>query len=265
VSASNPASVQAWATSANAGGIWGPGGAASDGTNVYVTTGNTQGASVWGGGEGLLRFSPGASFATPAYWAPSNWVTLDNGDADVGGSGPVLVDLQGSTPSALALALGKDGNAYLLDRNGLAGIGNPVATLHAATNGIINAAAVYTTATATYVAFRGSGALCTTGSGDLTTLKLVPGSPPTIAGSWCATGGAGSPMVTTTDGHADAIVWTLGAEGDGLLHGFDGDSGATVFAGGGVSISGMHRFNTPIAAKGRIFVAADSGVVAFTP
>jgi hypothetical protein len=130
---------------------------------------------------------------------------------------------------------------------------------------IINAAAVYTTATATYAAFRGNGASCTSGSGDLTTIKLVPGAPPTIMGSWCASGGAGSPMVTTTDGHANAIVWTIGAEGDGLLHGFDGDTGAAVFAGGGVSISGLHRFNTPIAAKGRIFVAADSGVVAFTP
>jgi hypothetical protein len=143
VSAADPTNVQAWATSAKAGGVWGPGGVASDGTNLYVTTGNTMGATTtWGGGEGLLRFTPGASFSVPTYWAPSNWVTLDNGDTDVGGSGPVLVDLQGATPSALALALGKDGNAYLLDRNGLSGVGAPLATAHVASTQIINAAYV---------------------------------------------------------------------------------------------------------------------------
>ena len=203
--------------------------------------------------------------ATVLPAGPYRSVTLDNGDVDVSGSGPVLVDLQGSTPSALALALGKDGNAYLLDRNGLTGVGAPLATLHATSNPIINAAAIYTTATATYVAFRGAGVACTSGSGGLTTLKLVPGSPPTIAPSWCAATGGGSPVVTTTDGHANAIVWSLGAEGDNLLHGYDGDTGASVFAGGGATVSGMHRFNSPIAAKGRIFIAADSGVVAFTP
>ena len=103
-------------------------------------------------------------------------------------------------------------------------------------------------------------------AGDLTTLKLMPGTPPRLVASWCATqGGAGAPIVTTTDGQSDAIVWGLGAEGDGHLHGFDGDTGSQIFSGAATTIAGLHRFNSPIAAKGRIFVAADSGVVAFTP
>ncbi len=73
-------------------------------------------------------------------------------------------------------------------------------------------------------------------------------------------------MVTTTDGHANAIVWAAGAEGDGHLHAFDGDSGMPVtFAGSGAHIANLRRFNTPIAAKGRIFVAADGTVIAFKP
>jgi hypothetical protein len=138
--------------------------------------------------------------------------------------------------------------------------------IHASTSQTITAAALYKTAQATYVAFRAPGASCTNAAGDLTTLQLIPGSPPRLAASWCATqGGSGSPIVTTTDGQSDAIVWGLGAEGDGLLHGFDGDTGAQIFSGAGATIAGLHRFNSPIAAKGRIFVAADSGVVAFTP
>jgi hypothetical protein len=266
ISTTNPTQVQAWATAAHGGGSWGMGGVASDGTNVYIATGNTMQTNTWGGGEGVLRFTPGASFGTPASWAPTNWLSLDNGDADVGGSGPIIFDVPAATPSHFALALGKDGNAYLLDRTNLGGVSNALATMHASSSEIINAGAVYTTATATYVAFRGNGTACTVGGpGSLVTLKVQPAAPPTFAASWCANGGGGSPMVTTTDGHANAIVWDLGVGTDQLLHGFDGDTGATIFNGGGVTIPGMRQYNTPIAAKGRIFVPSDHAVVAFKP
>jgi hypothetical protein len=72
--------------------------------------------------------------------------------------------------------------------------------------------------------------------------------------------------VTTTDGHANAIVWATGAEGDGRLYGFDGTTGAAIFTSAAGAISGtIRRFTTPIAAKGRIFVTTDSEVVAFKP
>ena len=265
VSISDPTQIQAWATSLAAGGSWGPGGVASDGSSLYITTGNTfGGTTTWGGGEGLLRFTPGASFTTPAYWAAMNWTTLDNGDLDVGGSGVVVFDLAGASPSSLALALGKDGNAYLLDRNNLNGVSAPTAVAHVATNEIINAPAVYTTATATYAAFKANGSKCTQGTGSLSTIKIVPGSPPTIAGSWCGNGGSGSPMVTTSDGHADAIVWIMGVNGNNSLNAFDGDTGDVIaYPGKAVTIPGMRAFNTPIAAKGRIYVPADGTIVAF--
>jgi hypothetical protein len=265
VSISDPTQIQAWATSLTGGGAWGPGGVASDGSNLYITTGNTfGGTTTWGGGEGLLRFTLGASFATPAYWAATNWVMLDNGDLDVGGSGVVVFDLAGASPSSLALALGKDGNAYLLDRNHLDGVGAPTVMAQVATNEIINAPAVYTTATATYAAFKANGSKCTQGTGSLSTIKIVAGSPPTIAGSWCADGGSGSPMVTTSDGHADAIVWMMGVYGNNALNAFDGDTGAVIpYPGKAVTIPGMRAYNTPIAAKGRIYVPADGTVVAF--
>jgi hypothetical protein len=73
-------------------------------------------------------------------------------------------------------------------------------------------------------------------------------------------------MVTTTDGRSEAIVWGLGAESGNRLMGFDGDTGQVVFGGGGASeaMSNIRRLSTPIAAKGRIFVASDTAVYAFT-
>src|SRR4029453_591596 len=50
VPVNNPASVRAWATTAIGGGIWGHGGVASDGTNMFVVTGNTfNTGGNWGG------------------------------------------------------------------------------------------------------------------------------------------------------------------------------------------------------------------------
>ena len=74
----NPASVTAWATSAIGGGIWGVGGIASDGTNLFVATGNTYNTGgIWGGGEAVIRFQPGPIFSgSPSdYWAPLDWFT----------------------------------------------------------------------------------------------------------------------------------------------------------------------------------------------
>jgi outer membrane protein assembly factor BamB len=266
ISTTDPTNVQAWATSAQGGGSWAPNGVSTDRTNLFMTTGNTINAGGnWGGGEAVIRLTPGASLAMNAYFAPKNWQALDNGDADLG-TGPVIFDLAGSTPSALTFVFGKDGNGYLLDRNNLGGVSDPLGVAKVSGGAIISAPVVYSTATATYVATRGNGSACTTGSGDLLTVKIMPGSPPTIAKSWCAAGGAGSPMVTTSDGHADAIVWTLGAEADGHLHAFDGDTGTAIaFTDAKVNIPGMRKFNTPIAAKGRIFVPVDGGIVAFKP
>ncbi len=267
VSLADPTTVQSWATTAQAGGVWSMGGVSSDGTNLFIATGNTMAANgVWGGGDAIIRFASGAAFpGTPDYFTPMNWVTLDNGDLDLGAA-PIPFTLAGSTPAQLVIAFGKDGHAYLANPNNLGGVSDALAQPQVATNQIICAPALYTTPTATYVSYKGNGSLCTGGtSGALSTLKIVPGSPPTLAGSWCAAGGNGSPMVTTTDGTNDAIVWSPGAETDDLLHGFDGDTGAVIFNGGGVKVPNMRRYNTPIAAKGRIFVAADNTVVAFKP
>ena len=60
----NPSSVTAWATTAIGGGIWGHGGVASDGTNMFVVTGNTfNTGGNWGGGEAIIRLQAGPIFS----------------------------------------------------------------------------------------------------------------------------------------------------------------------------------------------------------
>jgi outer membrane protein assembly factor BamB len=256
----NPGSVTAWATLARGGGAWAVGGPASDGASVYLTTGNTFGASNWSGGEALLRFAAGPLTTPLDYWAPANWLSLDNSDLDIGGSGPLLVDVPGATPSQLALALGKDGNAYLLDRGNLRAVGAPVAQAQVSGNVIIQAAATYHTAQGTYFVF------CDI-FGSLSAVRIAANNPPTMTTAWSASEhGRGSPFVTSTDGTNNVIVWGIGSEGDQRLHAFNADTGAIIYAGGGTNelMAGTHRFNTGIAARGRIYVANDNKVYAFS-
>src|SRR5438876_2354137 len=131
----NPGSVTAWAAATIAGthggAIWGVGGIASDGKNPFVTTGNTSGTNGnWDGGEAAIRFQPGPIFSGSAsdYWVPTNWLSLDNADLDLGGSGALLVDVPDATPSHLIVAMGKDGKAYLVNRDNLGGVSAPIAS-----------------------------------------------------------------------------------------------------------------------------------------
>jgi outer membrane protein assembly factor BamB len=270
IAVAQPGTVRAWRTKARGGGVWAPGGVATDGTSLFVTTGNTFGAVKWSGGESIIRLSPGLVFGRRRadHFTPPNWRALDANDVDLGGTAPIPFDLPGARPANLIVALGKDGKMYLADRMRLGGVHAAPASATVATNEIINGAAVYATPTATYVVFKGAGADCPGGSGDLTAIRIGAASPPSIATAWCATQhGTGSPMVTTVDGHADAIVWGIGAEGDDRLRGFDGDTGEVVFGGGDAAdvMGPIARFATPIAAAGRIVVAGTSAVYVFRP
>jgi hypothetical protein len=255
----NPASVTGWATTVVKAGVWGPGGVASDGTNLFVTTGNGNTAVTWGGAEAVIRLQPGPTFSgsTTDFWAPTNWMTLDAGDTDLGGSGPIIVDVPGATPSALVVAIGKDRNAYLLNRANLGGVSAPLAQAVVSTNTIIGAAATYRTSTGTFVVLRPT-------TGTLTAFRITATNPPTIATGWSvASSGRTAPFVTSTDGTTNAIVWAAGS--DGRLRGYDGENGAVVYAGGGANevMAGTRSFNTGIAARGRIYYATDNKVYAF--
>src|SRR6266480_2819800 len=106
VDINNPSSVGAWATTAIGGGIWGHGGVASDGTNMFVVTGNTfNTGGNWMGGEAIIRLQAGPIWTGEStdYWAPTNWLDLDSTDSDLGGISATVIDVPGATPLQLVL------------------------------------------------------------------------------------------------------------------------------------------------------------------
>jgi hypothetical protein len=260
----NPSMVAKWATDAEGGGIWGHSGVASDGTNMFVITGNTftNVGDPWSGGEAIVRLQAGPTFTrNPTdFWAPANWQSLDGSDTDLGGCSAILIDVPGATPSQLVLALGKDGNAYLVNRNNLGGVAGPVTSL--GVDGTLRgqSSATYTTGQGTYFVFRADGA------SQIKAYKVTATNPPNIVSAWTASqSGQGSPWVTTTDATNNAIVWVVGAQGDHRLHGYNGDTGAVVFDGGGNNelMTGDRKWNSGMVARGSIYVANDNKVYKF--
>ncbi len=256
-----------WATRAHGGGIWSQGGADSDGASIFVTTGNTMNATSWSDGEAIVRLKPGLahSASTKDFFTPSNWNTLDNDDADLGGTEAIslAVPAAGGPAVERVLALGKDGMAYLTDARALGGIGGQLAATKVSHQSIITATAVYATNSTALVAFRNGNGLTCSGS----SISMLHVTSNAVSEAWCAAlNGGGAPIITTTDGTANPMVWVVGAGGDELLHGFDAMTGAALFNGGGTAntLSGVRNFATPIVAQGRFYVAGQGKIYAFT-
>lgn len=277
----DPTTPKAWATDGVKAGIWAVGGLATDGNSVFAATGNTLGATDWMGGEAIIRLGLDNSFSgDPAdFFTPSNWFVLDQSDLDLGGAAPIILDVPGAAPSQLVVALGKSGVAHLLDRSNLGGIGTGdgqngegLYSTRVANERIRTAGAAYTTQSGTYVVFSvstppGTGVGCPGTPGDLVALLISSSNPPTISVAWCANNhGRGAPIVTTTDGSSQSVVWTIGAEGTNRLYAYNGETGDLLFDGGGSDeqMTLVRRFSTPIAVNGRVFVAGDDQLYAFT-
>ena len=193
-------------------------------------------------------------------------LTFDQNNWDLGSSGPLIVDVPGATPSRLVVVMGKDENAHILNRDNLGGVSAPVAEANIAASYVVQAAATYRTNQGTFVAYRA-------GRDALNAFRITATNPPTIVSVWSTfpMTGCGSPFVTSTDVTNNMIVWVVGTEdhvtaGDQRLHGYDGNTGAVVYDGGGPNelMAGTHFYSTTgIVARGRIYVAGDDKVYAF--
>ena len=273
----NPQKPTWWHTTALKGGIWGPGALPTDGTSLFPITGNTAGTVkgdagtyIWGGGEAVIRLGAGPTFSGNAadYYAPTNWHDLDDGDTDLGGASEIILDMPGAKYPHLVVAGGKDGNMYVLNRDNLGGIGGELLKMQVGNGNVKGAPAAYTTALGTYVAFHiegASGSSCPAGQGGNLVVMQISQSATAVTAktAWCSTqSGLASPMVTTTDGKANPIVWNVSNK----LYGWNGDTGALIVDGTKTAMSGsVEQWNTPINAKGRMAVGVNGQLYVFTP
>jgi hypothetical protein len=270
------AATKVYATPATESGIWAVGGPSTDGTNVYVATGNGgQVNGKWGGAFSLVRFTDGPTFSgtTSDYWLAVN----DSGDEDLGGSGPLIVDLPSSQ---LVVQLGKDGYGYMLDRTkSLGGSTSPLGNGKLMNDEITTGPASAVIGSKAYIAMLGNnagsgGAGCPNmTSGQMVVATVDPSNAMTpITTTWCGDPmGAGSPIITTSDGTNDSLVWVIGtmerndgSGGSNQLHAWDLETGTMVVMGSD-TLSKVHHFQSPIVVGGRLFVVGDTQLYALTP
>ncbi len=111
------------------GSVWMSGfGLASDsGGSVYFTSGNTAAGSYNSSNnlsESALKMAPDLS-AVSTFFTPNNESTMDDQDNDLGSGGlMVLPDQSGSFPH-VAVAAGKDGRMFVLNRDNMGGQHTP--------------------------------------------------------------------------------------------------------------------------------------------
>ena len=270
IDTATPTKAAAWATGGVGEAIWAAGGMASTGNGVFaVTSNNTAGVATHADSEEVVHLTGLAQVnRTTGIFYPGSWRAMDGADADFGSSSPVAVTLGGSTVLA---AVTKNGQFFLLSPTSLGGMDGQLAKIDIAPEGtagdipmsIRAAPAAYTSSTGVHVVLNAgnTATFCPAGTTSNGTISIVltPGTTPSAKVAWCAGGGATSPIATSIDGTNETIVWFM----NGGLNGVDGDTGASIFAGG--TCSGVRQFTSPIAVKGRIVVGGDGNLCSWSP
>ena len=263
VDINNPSNVQAWATTATGGGIWGHGGVASDGTNMFVVTGNTfNTGGNWMGGEAIIRLQAGPT-------GPANLPIT--GRQPTGSLSTTRIPILAVSARRWSMCPEPRLRSLCLRSAKIRTLTWLIAIISAVSLRLwprlmsLALTEEHQLSRTTPVREHISGFI--TMSGTIRAYKITPTNPPTITFAWSMSQtGRGSPWVTTTDGTNNTIVWVAGARGDQRLHGYDGDTGAVIYAGGGANelMTGTRQWNTGIAARGRIYFGADNKIYAFS-
>jgi len=291
VPVSAPVKQQAYATpTQRMGGIWATGGLAADGDgNLYAATGNSDSSGSMDFGDSVIRLAtaPVLRFSGAAhdYFTPSNFVALNNADADLGSSTPlVLPDQLGSATPHLLWIAGKQGVGYLINRDDMGGIskGNGITgegvysqcvfgTCEGGGPKVFSASAFWdggsNSGRLILVPGHGDQPAPCHGVGGVVALRLgvAPAArAPILDVAWCSPSmrDAGAPSVSSA-GPDGGLVWVVDTAA-GVLYALDARTGAEVFHSAGQdSLGSTHRFITPAVWDGHVYVGAGHEAVAY--
>ncbi|MFI4879949.1 MAG: beta strand repeat-containing protein [Steroidobacterales bacterium] len=263
-------------------GIWMSGGApaADPSGNLYFATGNgpfdanSSTAPNNDFGDSLVKVTPAltAPTSTAGYFTPSNEVTLNSSDLDLGAGGPVVLSLPAGAPHLVVIP-GKDGYVYVLKRDNLGGFGDANAYIppFLADGG---AGQVYGTP-----AFWNNTLYVTgvyrVGAGGIAPLNAYTVSPTTGAFSGVTSSSPGafwfpgvSASVSASSATANGIVWALDNSkyctgqspscGPTVLHAYDATRLSTelwnsTMAGGDIAGFAV-KFTVPTVANGKVYI-----------
>lgn len=253
-------------------GMWmGGGGPAADASgNVYVVSGNGFGDTPGVNssyGNSFVRLSTSGGLKVGDYFTPFNTHAEDSADQDFGSAGPLLlpdlVDASGITRH-LAVAAGKDGNLYVLNRDNLG-------QFNSTKNNVYQEFTLSSSENhSSPVFFNNTVYLCP----ENNPLKALPVSNALLATTPSSQsvhqfGSNGAVLSVSANGNSGGIVWALDW-GTGILFAFDAsdltkelyDSNQAANNRDHFSSVGGH-FITPMVANGRVYLGTKTSVAVF--
>jgi hypothetical protein len=274
----------------NSGGvgpaIWMSGGgpAADSAGNVYLATANgafetTLDASGFPNqqdyGNTVLKLSlSGSTLSVADYFTMSNEVAESAADLDLGSGGVMLLpDLtdSGGTVRHLAVAAGKDGNIYIVNRDSMGKFSASANNIwqqltHVIGDGTGNSGGVW----ATPAYFNGT-VYYGPNRGSLYAFRISNATLATSASSSSATafGYPGTSPVISANGTNNGIVWTLQNAAPAALYAYDAANiGHQLYdsnqaANGRDQFGAGNKFIAPTVADGKVFVGTQAGVAVF--
>jgi hypothetical protein len=263
------------------GAIWQAGaGMASDGTYIYVLTGNgtfdtdlnANGFPSKGDyGNAFVKISPGTRKQPVAdYFTMYNTVQESGGDVDLGSGGamllPAMTDSQGNT-RYLAMGAGKDQNLYIVDRTNMGKfnpqnnnaiyqeldnvLGGGIWSMPAFFNGNV----YYGPVGNNLLQFTFTNALLSTSPVAKSAASFTyPGTTPSVS----------------ANGTQNGIVWAIEhSDPTDVLHAYNANSVATELYNSSQAPNGRDqfgsasRFGTPMIVNGKVYVGTQNGLAVF--
>jgi hypothetical protein len=262
-----------------AGGIWMSGAApASDGTNIYLATGNGDyNPGHLNYAQSLLRLNQNLTIAD--HFTPFNWDTLNQTDLDLAASAPIVLPDQSGAHPHMLLMTGKEGTIYLVDRDNMgkfqAGSDSQIVQrIQQALPGIVRSAPAYWNGFVYYAA--GIVTNETPGAtpdqyGKMDVLrayKLENGqlsTQPVMKGTQQFFFPGATPWISS-NGTSNAIVWAVrnpSGGGAAILDAYDATNLNLLFSAtpGTPNQTGgsFTRFVLPVVVNGKVYVASSNG------
>ena len=257
------------------GGMWNSGASpsADAGGSVYVATANTGDDNSIGPNDypiSVVRLTNSGTLAVADYFTPYNAETLDKDDLDMGSAGvlilPDLMDSE-SVVHQYAVAAGKDGNMYVLNRDNMG-------QYHMSTNDSVQTIAINgasgTENFSTPAYFNNNVYVCPSGQ-TLKAFSISNAQLATSATMSTTTAIGTSGFTISANGTSNGIVWAIQpTNGHGVLYAFNASSLSTMLYASNQATGNRDQtaqiegnFHTPTVANGKVYFGTGTTVAVF--
>ena len=237
--------------------------------SLFAITGNgnfSKGGKDWG--ESVLHL-PANVKKVQDFFTPAAYNALNNADLDFGSGGVMLLPMQaGQLAPPLAVAMGKDGVLYLLDRTNL-GRMRPADKGALQASRIANSGGGVWGGPASYTGPSGQVVFYQLNNGPMRAFSVDADAHPKLTqfaqGTTNSAQGGSTPIVSSNGGApGSAIVWTIRRGNPMTLEAYDAATlGAPIFSAAAGSWTAGRPFQTAMQANGRVYVPGSGTVTVF--